>query len=35
MPQVRLAVSSLGGNAGLLGAGHLALRALDDPNTTG
>jgi glucokinase len=28
MPQVRLAVSSLGGNAGLLGAGHLALRAL-------
>lgn len=29
MPHVRFAVSSLGGNAGLLGAGHLALRALD------
>jgi glucokinase len=29
MPQVRLAVSSLGGDAGLFGAGHLALRALD------
>lgn len=29
MPQVRFAVSSLGGSAGLLGAGHLALRALD------
>lgn len=29
MPQVRVTVSSLGGNAGLLGAGHLALRALD------
>lgn len=28
MPHVRLAVSTLGGNAGLLGAGHLALRAL-------
>ncbi len=28
MPQVRLAVSSLGGDAGLLGAGHLALRAI-------
>jgi glucokinase len=29
MPRVRLAVSALGGRAGLLGAGHLALRALD------
>ena len=29
MPQVRLAVSALGGDAGLLGAGHLALRAID------
>ena len=27
MPKVRLAVSTLGGDAGLLGAGHLALRA--------
>ena len=29
MPNVRLAVSTLGGDAGLLGAGHLALRAID------
>lgn len=29
MPRVRLAASTLGGSAGLLGAGHLALRALD------
>ena len=29
MPRVRLAVSTLGGDAGLLGAGHLALRALE------
>jgi len=28
-PQVRLAVSTLGGDAGLLGAGQLALRAID------
>lgn len=28
-PQVRLAVSTLGGDAGLLGAGHLALRAIE------
>jgi glucokinase len=33
MPQVRLVVSSLGGNAGLIGAGHLALRALDNAAT--
>lgn len=30
MPRIRLAVSSLGGDAGLYGAGHLALRSLDD-----
>jgi glucokinase len=29
MPKVKLAVSTLGGDAGLLGAGHLALRALE------
>jgi len=37
-PQVRLAVSTLGGDAGLLGAGHLALRAaapLDDTGRQG
>ncbi|HSJ07682.1 MAG TPA: ROK family protein [Longimicrobiales bacterium] len=32
MPRVRLAVSTLGGSAGLLGAGHLALRTLDPEN---
>jgi glucokinase len=36
MPQVPVTVSGLGGDAGLLGAGHLALRALQsDPTATG
>jgi glucokinase len=36
MPQVPVTVSGLGGDAGLLGAGYLALRALQsDPTATG
>ena len=35
MPRVRLGVSSLGGDAGLFGAGQLALRALAAPAAPG